>query len=230
MKIQFIKIFIIIVAMLLIIIDQSFASGWPRTGLGFRGTYWDVVNDVQRVRVYDHWTSSDVDVGGYGGGIFFFTQIRKQLFIEFTLGAIGSVHNRVRYWDSEEVNAVAVVPILFGVRYELLPEHIKSNLRPYASVGIGPYWVNDVMVYDDTWDGEEVIVDASARPGAYAGAGMNFMLTKSFAINYDMRYHMVDFQDDRYNSGFEFGIGFTIIWGGNNSMKSVKTVKIKNRN
>jgi len=197
--------------LLLIATNHSMANSWPRTGIGFRASYADIVNKAQWISV--HGTESDINLGAYGGSIFFYSQIRDQFFMEFTLGAIGSVHNRTDYWDQEEVNTAAIIPVLFGVRYEILPSTIKSTLRPYVSAAVGPYWLNEIMVYNDHYFDEEVTIDTSIRPGGYAGAGVNFMLSKNVAINYDMRYHVVDFQDERYHNGFELGIGLTILWG-----------------
>ena len=60
---------------------------------------------------------------------------------------------------------------------------------------------------------KEVLIESETRPGFYAGVGFNFNLTKVFAINYDMRYHVVDFTDNRFENGFEIGIGFSFMWG-----------------
>lgn len=200
-----------VIILMLIMTNISMADGWPRTGLGFRASYADIVNKAQWISVNS--TGSDVNVGAYGGSIFFYSKIQNQLYVEFTLGAIGSVHDRVDYWDREETNTAALIPVLFGARYELLSPTIKSNLRPYVSAAIGPYWLNEIRVYGDHYYDEEVTIETFIRLGGYVGVGMNFMLSKDFAINYDMRYHVVDFQDQRYHNGFEIGIGFTILWG-----------------
>jgi outer membrane protein W len=192
------------------------ADEWPRTGIGIRFSHWNVKDATRLVHVYhDDWGSDRVNAGGYGGSLFFFSKLTSQLFMEFTVGAIGTVEQRNHYWDYEEVKADAVLPFLFGLRYNLLPQNIHSVLQPYAQAGFGTYWINDVFVengyYDD--DYEDVIVNSQVRPGGYIGAGLNFMLSKKFAINYDMRYHFVDFNNKEYHNGIEFGFGGSFMWG-----------------
>jgi outer membrane protein W len=191
------------------------AEDWPTTGIGLRFSHWNVKDKGLGVEVYNHYTTTEVDAGGYGGAIYFFSRISQQLFIEFTIGAIGTVEKKTHYWNYEEVKSNAVVPILFGLRYNLLPRHIKSVLQPYGEAGIGAYLINDIHVENTYYydSNNRVSVKSNTRPGGYIGAGLNFMLSKKFAINYDMRYHMVDFNTDEYQNGIEFGFGCSLMWG-----------------
>jgi hypothetical protein len=58
---------------------------------------------------------------------------------------------------------------------------------------------------------EEVV--SKIKPGLYFGAGVNFFLGQSFAINFDGKYHMVDLNMDHEFSGLQVGLGFSILWG-----------------
>ncbi len=215
MKTKLIPVIPIIILSLLNFKGSVSAEDWPTTGIGLRFSHWNVKDKAMTVQVYDHYTTTEVEAGGFGGAIYFFSRISPQLFVEFTLGAIGSVEQRTRYWNYEEVQSDAVVPILFGLRYNLLPRHIKSSLQPYAEAGFGAYWINDIQVENKYYydSNHRVSVNSDTRPGGYIGAGLNFMLSKKFAINYDMRYHFVDFRNDEYHNGIEFGFGCNLMWG-----------------
>ncbi|MBN2365909.1 MAG: outer membrane beta-barrel protein [Calditrichaeota bacterium] len=212
--ILFAVIFIIVISFF--VLDGSLsAEELPRTGIGVRFSHWNVKDKAIVLYVHDNYFSTEVDAGGYGGAIFFFSRINHQFFVEFTVGAIGAVDQRTRYWDYEEVQTNAVIPLLFGLRYNLLPISIQSNLQPYAQAGFGTYWISDIHVESDYFydSYEKVSFSSESRPGGYVGAGMNFMLSKKFAINFDMRYHMVDFRSDEYHNGIEFGFGCSLMWG-----------------
>ena len=60
--------------------------------------------------------------------------------------------------------------------------------------------------------GDQEVV-STMRGGAYFGGGMDFFLSKSFGINFDIKYHAVDLDFDNEISGLEVGLGFSILWG-----------------
>jgi outer membrane protein W len=215
MRTRLFSVVSVTVLFILILGGSLFANEWPRTGIGFRFNHWNVKDQSVIVRVSDNYTTTETGTGGYGGSLYFFSRIARRLYIDFTVGAIGTVEQRTIHWDHEEVKADAVVPFLFGVRYDILPSNVQSVLQPYAAAGFGTYWINDVYVeeqaYHDSHD--YVSVNSKARPGGYVGAGMNFMLSNRVAINYDMRYHMVDFQNSDFHNGIEFGFGCSLMWG-----------------
>jgi outer membrane protein W len=171
------------------------------------------MKNSQTIKVYDHWNGTEINLGGYGGAIYFLSRIQERIIMELTLGAIGNVESRQIYWDGEDVDVTAVVPITFGIRYDILSPYHENSISPYLSFGVGAYWVGDIQVREQHYDHEEVLIESETRPGFYAGVGFNFNLTKVFAINYDMRYHVVDFTDNRFENGFEIGIGFSFMWG-----------------
>jgi len=190
------------------------ANEWATTGIGLRGSYWNVIKGANHIQVIDYGNYTEVNVGGYGGSIYFFSRAYRQLFLEFSVGTVGTVTTRgTRYHEEENVDVSAVVPVLFGIRYDLLPLESPSALQPYVTFGVGAYWLNDVTVRNKDMADEEVIVDSASKPGAYAGFGLNFMLSRKFGFNVDVKHHFVDFQRERYNSGFEFACGLMFMWG-----------------
>ncbi|MGH7601569.1 MAG: hypothetical protein ACREOI_34850, partial [bacterium] len=61
------------------------------TGIGLRGSYWNMNNGPAQIIVTNHGGYNAVDVGNAGGWIYFFSRVDAQTFFEFSLGAVGSV-------------------------------------------------------------------------------------------------------------------------------------------
>lgn len=211
----------IIISMIILqtIVFQDFAMAGgkvAKSGIGFRGSYWNMNNDghfTLRVRENDGYT--DFDIGGFGGSLYFFSRVSDQVFMDFSIGAVASVEGRSYdfFAEGDHADVMVVMPITMGFRVNLIPISSGSALEPYFSAGAGAYWLSDIRARDiDTYE-EEVIVHSSTKPGAYAGGGFNFMFTKGFGLNYDMRYHWIDFQTEEFNSGLEFSFGLIIAWG-----------------
>lgn len=193
----------------------SYASGWAQgrsTGIGLRGTYWNMNNGPAHVIVTNHDDFSGVDVGNGGGWIFLFSRIDEQTFFEFSLGAVGSVETLAHDGFHDDVNVTAVTPVLLGFRHNLFSLRSRSALQPYIAYGAGPYWLHDIKVREDFY-GDEAIVKSKLKPGAYAGGGMNFMAASWFGLNFDVKYHFIDFNVNHDLSGFEYGLGFCFMWG-----------------
>jgi hypothetical protein len=212
MKTKLFKLAILLPSLTLISARALTGQELASTGIGLRGIHWNITEESQ-VEVNSNLHGAHVKVSGYGGSIFFFSRISKQFLFDFTLSGIGMVENNVEYWYGENVEAGGVAPILLGIRYLILPAENKSVLQPYLETGAGAYLINNVRVEDRRLLNETVAVESYTRPGVYLGAGLNFMLSRAFAINYNMRYHLVDFRNDIYQSGIEIGFGFSIMWG-----------------
>src|SRR5512134_255370 len=58
------------------------------TGIGLRGSYWNMNNGPAQITVTNHGGYNAVDVGNGGGWIFFFSRVDEQTFFEFSLGAV----------------------------------------------------------------------------------------------------------------------------------------------
>jgi hypothetical protein len=191
------------------------AESWPRTGIGLKGCYWDFVNESNGISISNYWGSTEVTVSGYGGGIFLLSQTNRHIFLEFTLGAVSSVENYTAYGLNESTGTISIIEILFGGRYILFPQEVQTNVLPYVSFGGGAYLINDTFVRQNNFPYEqEVSIETTMKPGGYLGCGFLFLFTKSFGLNFDLRYQFVDFQREDLQSGFEFGIGCVVMWGG----------------
>ncbi len=182
------------------------------TGIGLRGSYWNMNNGPAQISVTNlgHYTA--VEVGNAGGWLYFFSRVDDRTFFEFSLGAVGNVKSETHNDFGEDVDATAVTPVLLGFRHNLFSLYSQSALQPYLAYGAGPYWLHDITVRDRFFD-EEVVVKSKVKPGAYAGGGINFMMTSWFGLNFDMKYHFIDFNVNHDYSGFEYGLGFSFMWG-----------------
>ena len=200
------------VTLVLIVIRVAEAQPVPRSsGIILRGTFWDVGLDQPLVSISDDERS--VHVGPAGGWISFFGRLDDRRFLEFGFGVVGKVDVESGFGAEEDVDVNAVFPMIGGIRYHLLPVISPSALQPYLSFGGGVYWYTQV----DTWDAhpaESVIAQFQSWAGAYAGGGMYFHLASWFALNLDLKYHLVTLDPEHDYSGLELGFGFGILWGG----------------
>ena len=184
------------------------------SGIGVRGTFWDMDASPSLVRISNSLSRAAVDVGNSGGYIYFFSRMSDYGFMEFSIGAVGRVVAESYTVKGRRVEVTGVMPILLGFRYNLLPPESPSALQPYFSFGGGPYILGEVQVVESYFGiEEEVTVNSTLKAGGYAGAGINFLLASWFALNFDAKYHFVEFNRNHPYSGLEWGLGVSIMWG-----------------
>jgi outer membrane protein W len=197
------------------------------TAIGFRGTYWDMANQPGGISVRQNGGVTNINVGSGGGWLYFYSRVSDGWLFEFSLGVAGKAKTEDQDFWGENVEVNAVTPVLLGFRHNLLPYNTQSDLQPYLSFGAGPYWINDIKVRDRYYgDDEEVYVKSKVKPGGYAGGGLNFMLGNWVGLNFDIKYHFVDFRKAHPNSGYEYGLGFFFTWGHYHSPSEKDKVKI----
>lgn len=182
------------------------------TGIGVRGTYWKMTDDPTRISVSNYGDHTAVSTGSGGGYFYLLSRMNYNTLLELSIGAVGKVEGESHYDAYNDVDVSAITPILLGVRFELLPPESQNSLKPYLSLGGGPYWLSKINATEGINEAE-VMVDTRLRSGGYLGGGANFLLTDWFALNFDMRYHFIDFNVKHVNSGFEYGIGVSLMWG-----------------
>lgn len=213
MKPNIIKIVTIgVVILLALSVDYSAAYDLKATGIGLRGTFWQLNNSYSRFVVTNDMGETSVHTGTGGGWLFLLARINPSLLFELGLGAVGKVEEETIDYFNTDVDVQAITPLLLGLRLELFAPTHPSSLRPYLSVGGGPYWVSTIKVRDRLME-EEVSVETKLKRGGYLGAGTNFMITNWFALNFDLKYHFINFNTKHANSGFEYGLGVSFMWG-----------------
>ncbi len=180
------------------------------TGIGLRWGFWNMGNQTNIMTYYEQNGTEYFETGGLGGWLYFFSRTSDKWVFEFSVGGFGRVEGETYNHNGDDVDVTAVIPILLGVQRDFISIKNSSALRPYISFGGGPYWITNVKERD-AYSTEEVI--STMKPGVYAGGGMNFFLSNSFAVNFDLKYHVVDLDWDHDVTGLEMGLGFSILWG-----------------
>lgn len=210
------KKFVNVILLLMIILFSLSATAQETiksTGIGLRGSYYKMSTRPTQVTVINYGEYTQANVGGGGGWLYLYSRINPNMLIECSIGAVGKVEEQsFDYNCDNEVNVQAMIPLLAGLRLELLSPTNQSAIRPYLSIGAGSYWVTDVFVVEHII-AEEVTVKTSEFRGGYLGAGLDFRLCEWCAINFDVKRHFVDFNKNHEMSGFDYGLGFTIMWG-----------------
>jgi hypothetical protein len=203
----------------------AFAQGMSRSsGVGLRIGSWNVTNHPTRISTSGYGKDAVVDIGGAGAWLYFFSRVYYNLFFEFSMGAVGGVHEEHTNYIIKSTEASAIVPILFGLRYDLLSTRFPTAFQPYLSCGGGPYWTTSTKS-EGVFFADQQTIESKLKYGAYAGGGINIVLTSWFAINFDLKYHFVDFEFERDYSGLEFGGGFSLMWGRRREMFQLKDIK-----
>jgi len=208
------KVVILFLAAVVLMASSANAKERASTGINFRLGFWNMGSQDRFLTYIEENGREYIKTGGAGGWISFVSRTSELMSFEFSLGAFGRAEGEnFDYWD-ENIDGTAVIPVLFGVQRDLISVYNSSDLRPYISFGGGPYWITEVT--DNGFNREEVL--SGVDMGGYAGGGLNFFLGQNFAVNFDARYHFVDFSTENDISGLEVGLGFSIFWGkyGNN--------------
>lgn len=201
------------------------AQGLSRSsGIGMRIGSWNVTNHPTRISTTGYGKDAVVDIGGAGAWLYFFSRVYNNYFFEFNIGAVGGVHEEHTNYVIKNTEVSAIIPVLFGLRYDLLSTRLPTAFQPYLSLGGGPYWTTSVKS-EDVYIGGQQTVESSLKYGAYTGGGINIVLTSWFALNFDLRYHFVDFEFEKDYSGLEFSGGFNLMWGRKREIFQVKDVR-----
>ena len=203
------------------------AQGLTRsTGLGLQGGFWKINNQSMGIHVGTSGNNSSVNVEGAGGSLNFFSRLHQNWFIESSLGSVSKVRVVEQSLFDEDVNVSVMIPFLLGARYDLLTSRVESKIQPFLCAGTGTYWLVDTSVQNEGLNDSQVSTESNFYFGAYAGAGSYIVLASWFALNAITRYHFVDFSTSNPNSGFEFGVGFTLMWGHKRELFEVRSVKV----
>jgi len=179
------------------------------TGIGFRGSIWNMGNRSTLITFVEQNGKESIETGGFGGWLYFISRANDNWVLEFSLGAVAKVDGESFNYYDEEYDATLVIPILLGLQRDILSISNSSALKPYISFGGGPYWITEVKERA-RFVREEVV--STMKPGGFFGGGLHLMLG-TIALNFDVKYHLVDFQKGNDYSGLEIGLGLSFMWG-----------------
>jgi hypothetical protein len=210
---KFIQGFIVCASVLAAFSAQAGSHFQDRAGIGLRGGYWNLREHDAMVRVSTSaFFHNQVDVGGAGGWITFFSGVGERGSIEFHLGGMAHVETREQGLFNNQKDITAVTGILIGYQFPIFKDRNLSAFQPYVSAGGGPYVITRVHSIEYCLMNDEITVKNRVRPGIYASLGTYFDLTEWLAIHGEMRYHLVNFNPDNGYSGFELSLGLALSW------------------
>jgi hypothetical protein len=213
--------------LLILTYADTFAQGISRSnGIGLRIGSWNITNHPTRISTSGYGKDGSVDIGGAGAWFYYFSRLHNNLFLELSLGAVGGVHEEHSNYIVESTEATAIVPFLLGFRYDLLSPKIPSSLLPYFSFGGGPYWITKVQTNNQYAFQDEAIIESGQETGAYLGLGTNLLIASWLGLNFDMKYHFIDFEFEKGYSGLEMGMGLCIMWGRKREMFQIKEIRL----
>ena len=200
---------ILIICTILILYHHAF--GMVRSkGIGVRGGTW-------RVKSPKSISLGGVSSSGGCGSLYFFSRYNGDIFFEASIGGVGN-----SWVGGGIIESESLVPVLFGVRYDLFPSMHGSTLRPYIGAGDGAYSViRDVV-------GQGVHNENNTEVGFYVASGINIMLSNRFAINGDVKYHLVDINTEsgREYQGFQLEVGFSYMWGRQREIFRIQEIRV----
>ena len=203
------------------IIQDVFSQGVSRSwGFGCSLSYWKYNNERSEISL-----DQAISISGLGASLFFFTRLHVNLFIEASFKATADVLIDERRIDGDDVDVTAVLPILFGFRYDILPSRIACSFQPYLGLGVGPYCIVNTYVREEYYE-QSTSIDTDFKFGGYAGAGLHVLLKNWFALHYDMKYHFIDFHSDKDYGGFELSTGLCFMLGSKRQIFDVEQIKI----
>jgi len=182
------------------------------SGIGFRLSYYDGARSSASFRRTGYVKIEAESSGGAGLSFFMFSRFSDRLSIEFSLGGLAHFNTSHKWFAEEDVQVFAAVPILAGVRMDLLPLTSPGIIKPYIAAGAGGYILSDVQV-EHEWGLEKGTVETYLVGGGYGAAGLNINFSSSLALNIEAKYHLVNFDVNHDRSGAEVGLGMVFMWG-----------------
>lgn len=202
----------ILLLLLFCLVSNGLPQGITRgSGLGLRFGFWDRGQGPTGVVVSNN--EANISVKGASFWFHYFNRLRDGWYWEFSVGSIGDVEIKNNATTSEDISTKAILPVLVGLRYDMLSTRLPGKLQPYFSAGVGPYWQGETSVTTSPQDSSVNLSLSTMELGGYLGGGLHFVFNSRLSLNFDLKYHMVDFDRSNFNSGVDFGMGFTMMWG-----------------
>ncbi|MBN1155911.1 hypothetical protein JXB12_13415 [candidate division KSB1 bacterium] len=195
------------------------------SGIGLKMSYWNITNHPTRIATSNFGRHASVDISGFGAWIHFSSRAHLNWFFEFQIGAIGGTHMAVEDYVAGTTEVSALVPILLGMRYDMMSSRIPGYIQPYINGGGGPYWISSIKTRGAIELNEQEIVSYN-QFGIYAGGGANILLTDWLGLNFNITYHFVDLKFEEEFSGLEFGLGLNFMWGRRSEIFEIKDVQL----
>lgn len=170
------------------------------------GTSSDVLGEIS----YSHWLTDDWSIGLSAGALVLGAETG-------TSGRAAPTTLATDVPGVAEFRSAAVTAVLLNVGYHPARLCLAGSMRPYVSLGVGPY----VSSGEQVRVGTGVVVGSVSDTvfGARALAGVDWYFGRHFKLGLSAGYHFVgDFDEPirsyRSYSGPEFWFGFGVLVGG----------------
>jgi hypothetical protein len=206
---------VIILALLIVIFFPAYlsAQGMYRAyGIGVRTGIWKY-SDAGDTR----YLPGTVMQSSGGGMLYFFARLVDRWYLE---GSIGGANRNVITGGT--VENITMTPFLMGARFDLLSQDLGSFFQPYLAVGGGMYTINRNIVTGS------VINESDAELGIFLGGGLNVIVASWFALNADIKYHMIN-RTSSYTadlSGVQMGFGFSFMFGSMPELLRIEDINV----
>jgi len=157
---------------------------------------------------------SEAKASGFLGGLSYNRWLREYVAVTLSAGVLSAEATSTAGVLGTTQRATAVIPVLLGIKYYMPEPSLDETIRPYVSVGVGPYW---------GFEAENTTFSQTAHTetamGGRIGGGIDFLLGRSFKLGANLGYNvMSNFQTpvgarDNFN-GFDFSMTLGILFGG----------------
>ncbi|MFC2088564.1 hypothetical protein ACFLSX_03105 [Calditrichota bacterium] len=217
------KTLVFLILNLILVLNLS-AQGISRSsGIGIRASIWRPHNIGSEVNVGISAVTTTVG-SGEGGYLYYYTRLKENWYLETMFGSTGNVIFTKIGTLGTFSTEMSVTPLLFGARNDFLSLEHGSIFQPYWSFGGGLHWIS--MVRSSTVQGVDAKIGSDSQIGAYLGSGINVLLSSRFAINADLKYHLLEFNPQNEYSNFEYAFGLTYMWGDNPEIFRIEEIKL----
>jgi outer membrane protein len=176
MKKKFVALFFVFAALMLVVIQISFAQDMEgRLGIGARVAYVNFSDE----ELYKFDVDPD-ESPMYGGNITYF--VLSYLSIELSVDYLETDVDLDSKHGSIDIGDLKKIPVLLSLR-----THLPTNAKvsPYLTVGIG-YYFNDFDMKSYAPAGYDIDIDDSF--GYHLGGGIEYFFNNHFAFNLDFKY------------------------------------------
>jgi hypothetical protein len=199
----------------MIIPSISSAQGIYRSfGIGFRTSIWKY-SDAGDPKYQPGTIANDSG----GGMLYFFARLVDRWYLE---GSIGGANRNVI--TSAGVENITMTPFLFGARFDLLSKNLGSIFQPYLALGGGMHsLVRNFVSHTGT-----VVNESDAELGIFLGGGLNVVVASWFALNADIKYHMIN-RSSSYTanlSGVQLGFGISFMFGSMPELLRIEDINV----
>jgi hypothetical protein len=157
---------------------------------------------------------STAKTNGFLGGLSYAYWVQEDLSIGISAGALAGEATSSMSTRGISQRASAVVPVLLGLRYYVGESSTDSPVKPFLSVGLGPFI--GVEAKNEPFLQES---HSETALGTRLGGGIDFLVGQSFKLGASVGYDlMTDFSTPigarRNYNGPDFSLGVGFLFGG----------------